>query len=170
MAHVLPAAAIGPTERLARLFDAHYDRLYRLACRLAVDAAHAEDLVQETFLRAARSLPSIPAGAEEAWVVRVLVNIRRDEWRKEQVRKRTHPEPAPPSHAHDAAVVARTTVWRALDCLPPRRRAVVVMHELEELPIARVASQLGISVITARWHLSKGRRDLERILRGGEHR
>ncbi len=74
-------------------------------------------------------------------------------------------EPACASADHDAAFVARATIWRALDALPPRRRAVVVMHELEELPIATIASLLGISAITARWHLSKGRRDLERILR-----
>jgi DNA-directed RNA polymerase specialized sigma24 family protein len=48
--------------------------------------------------------------------------------------------------------------------LPPRRRAVVVMHELEGLPISMIASQLGISTITVRWHLSAGRRDLTRIL------
>jgi DNA-directed RNA polymerase specialized sigma24 family protein len=61
--------------------------------------------------------------------------------------------------------VARATIWRALDALPPRRRAVVVLHELEELAIPAIASLLGISAITVRWHLSAGRRDLARILR-----
>jgi RNA polymerase sigma-70 factor, ECF subfamily len=56
-------------------------------------------------------------------------------------------------------------VWRALDVLPPRRRAVVVMHELEELPVSNIASLLGISAITVRWHLSRGRRDLTRALK-----
>src|SRR5512146_3335310 len=85
----------GPTERLAALFDAHYGRLYRLARRLAPSADDALDLVQETYLRAARRPKSIPQGAadEEAWLVRVLINIRRDQWRKESVRAR-HQEPA----------------------------------------------------------------------------
>jgi RNA polymerase sigma factor (sigma-70 family) len=61
-------------------------------------------------------------------------------------------------------VIARTTIWRALDVLPPRRRSVIVMHELEGLAIETIALQLGISVITVRWHLSAGRRQLTRLL------
>jgi RNA polymerase sigma factor (sigma-70 family) len=78
-------------ERLAALFDAHEDRLYGLARRLAASADEANDLVQETFLRAAKYLRSVPIGLtkEEAWLVRVLVNIRRDQWRKASVRKRS---------------------------------------------------------------------------------
>jgi DNA-directed RNA polymerase specialized sigma24 family protein len=61
-------------ERLAALFDAHEDRLYRLARRLAASADDAHDLVQDTFLRAPQSLRSVPVGLakEEAWLVRVL--------------------------------------------------------------------------------------------------
>jgi RNA polymerase sigma-70 factor (ECF subfamily) len=132
----------------------------------------ALDLVQETFLRAARAPRSVPFGPdrEEAWLVRVLINLRRDQWRKAAVQKR-HAERTPGPSAqcraeadHGSAVIARATVGRALDMLPPRRRAVVVMHELEGLAISTIASQLGISAITVRWHLSVGRRDLIRVL------
>src|SRR5262245_1147595 len=77
-------------DRLAALFDAHEERLYRLARRLTADPDEARDLVQETFCKTARSWRSVPDGAarEEAWLVRVLVNIRRDQWRKDAVRKR----------------------------------------------------------------------------------
>src|SRR2546428_14183811 len=90
---VLPvdATPVDRGERLAALFDAHEERLYRLARRLVASADEANDLVQETFLRAAKSLRSVPIGLtkEEAWLVRVLVNIRRDQWRKASVRKRS---------------------------------------------------------------------------------
>src|SRR6266496_6675070 len=91
MARALPVVVAGnPVERLTSLFDVHYDRLYRLARRLAPSTDDALDLVQETFLKAARFPKSIPAGAnnEEAWLVRVLINIRRDQWRKTSVHDR----------------------------------------------------------------------------------
>ena len=55
--------------------------------------------------------------------------------------------------------------WLVLDALPPRRRAVLVMHELEGLDVNDIASVLGITAITVRWHLSRGRRELVRILK-----
>ena len=78
-------------QRLAELFDNHEARLYRLARRLAENADDAHDLVQETFVRAASSLRSIPVDPAkgEAWLVRVLVNIRRDQWRQTAVRRRS---------------------------------------------------------------------------------
>jgi RNA polymerase sigma-70 factor (ECF subfamily) len=159
----------GPPDVITRLFDAHANRLYRLARRLVPSADDALDLVQETFLKAARSRASIPLGTtadEEAWLVRVLVNIRRDEWRRDSVRRRHDRAEARAALERDPepAYVARSTVWSALDTLPPRRRAVIVMHELEELPTAAIASLLGISVVTVRWHLSRGRRELARRL------
>jgi RNA polymerase sigma-70 factor (ECF subfamily) len=171
-----PATNVPPTmlaeraDRLSALFEAHADRLYRLARRLVSSADDALDLVQETFLRAAHSPDSIPRGLrdEEAWLVRVLVNVRRDQWRKEAIRKRHDFELSHPTAQHDdpeRTFLIRTTVWRALDYLPPRRRAIVVMYELEGLSMAAVASLLGISAITVRWHLSRGRRELARRLK-----
>ena len=159
-----------PAERLAALFDAHHERLYRLARRLSPGRDEALDLIQETFLRAARAPGAVPAGHadEEAWLVRVLVNIRRDQWRKDAVRTRHAPRIAPSTDAGpdpEAAWVARATVWSALDHLPPRRRAVVVLHELEGATIAAIASMLKIAAVTARWHLAMGRRDLAHILK-----
>ena len=164
-------AAANLAERLSSLFDAHYDRLYRLARRLVPRADDARDLVQETFLKAANSLKSVPSGStaeEEAWLVRVLINIRRDQWRKAGARHRLNlkaDHAVRDSRSPEAVLIAKTTVWRALDLLPPRRRAIVVMHELEGMSVPAIASLLGITAITVRWHLSVGRRDLTRALK-----
>lgn len=168
---VLPiAVSSNPTDRLSALFDAHHERLYRLARRLAPSADDALDLVQETFLKAARSPTAVPFGLvdEEAWLVRVLINIRRDQWRKMAVRKsydRDVSRSASVGRDLEPAWMARVTVWNALDSLTPRRRAVVIMHELEGMAVPAIAALLGISAITVRWHLSRGRRDLTRVLR-----
>ena len=158
----------GHRERLARLFDAHHARLYSLARRMTSSADAARDVVQETFLRGARSPGSIPQGdsQEEAWLVRVLVNICRDEWRKQAVRRR-HASDLPPAGSHrgpEAAFIARSTIWRALDELPPRRRAALVMYELEGKTIPAIAQLLGIHSVTVRWHLSVGRRELAQLI------
>ena len=52
----------------------------------------------------------------------------------------------------------------ALARLPARLRAVVVLHELEELPVAAVARLLGIAAVTVRWHLLAARRELAAAL------
>jgi RNA polymerase sigma-70 factor, ECF subfamily len=175
MTQVIPMApANNPADRLTILFDTHYSRLYRLARRLVPSSDDALDLVQETFLRAARSSNAVPIGAknEEAWLVRVLVNIRRDQWRHAAVRHRftrnTNTEGSEIAGSGcdpEPAIIARTTVWKALDLLPPRRRAVVVMYELEGMEISSIASLLGVSSITVRWHLSRGRRELARVIK-----
>ena len=153
------------SDRIFALFDAHGERLYRLARRLAPGPDDALDLVQDTFVRAASSLQSVPSGAsnEEAWLVRVLINIRRDKWRREAVRKRHELDVRHRPRERDQSenmLLSRTAVWQALDCLPPRRRAIVVFHEIEGLSTASIASLLGITAITVRWHLSLGRREL----------
>ena len=160
-------------ERLAVLFDVHYDRLYCLARRLTSSADDAQDLVQETFLKAARFPSSIPVGVrdEEAWLVRVMINTRRDQWRKTSTRNR-HDRSAisanrrePDDRGVEESLIARNTVWQALDTLSPRRRAIMVMHELEGLPIPTIASLLGVSAITVRWHLSMAKHDLIHTLK-----
>ena len=164
---VLPDNSV---ERLASLFDAHQDRLYRLARRLVPSVDDALDLVQETFLRAARFLKSVPVGAaaEEAWLVRVLINIRRDQWRKTSTRTRfdkRFPQREGSGQNPEAALIARRAIWQALDALSPRCRAIVVMHELEGLAIPAIAALLGINAITVRWHLARGKRDLTSALK-----
>jgi len=156
--------------RLLALFDAHQARLYRLARRMSRDADSARDLVQETYLRAARSVAAVPTGpaAEAAWLVRVLVNLCRDQWRREGRGrdKSVLDRPVSPSHP-EAAAIARITIWRALQRLTPRRRAAVVMYELEGIGMREIASLLGVSTVTVRWHLSRGRRELAEAVRCG---
>jgi RNA polymerase sigma-70 factor (ECF subfamily) len=168
----VPADAI-PDERrdrLAALFDAHEQRLYRLARRLTSSADQADDLVQDTFVRAASSLDTVPTGLtrEEAWLVRVLVNIRRDEWRRTAVRERAagvlRAEAAVYPPTLESALIAKRAVWAALDVLHPRRRAIVVMHELEGMSLPAIASCLGVTTMTVRWHLSMARRELKPLL------
>jgi RNA polymerase sigma-70 factor (ECF subfamily) len=158
--------------RLGTLFDAHHKRLYRLARRLSRSAEDASDLVQETFLRAARHAASVPQGAghEEAWLARVLINLARDRWRQMAVRKRGADDAAfsttPLASDTESALLARSIIWQALERLPPRRRAVIVLYEIEGVAIPAIARLLGVTAVTVRWHLSIGRRELAAAVDG----
>src|SRR4029079_14583130 len=104
--------------------------------RLTRSADDARDVVQETFLRTAKSPQSIPVGAsnEEAWLVRVLINICRDRWRHAAVRTRAAVEGhlMPGASAHpESALVARRMVWQALAALPPRRRGILRLSQAD---------------------------------------
>jgi RNA polymerase sigma factor (sigma-70 family) len=156
-------------EWLGTLFTAHAERLYRLARRLSPGPDEALDLVQETFLRVAKSPTRPPPGAEAGWLVRILVNIRRDQWRHEAVCRRDAPYlRAAASVDPRREYVLRLAVWQALEELSPRRRAVLVMHELDGLSVAVIASLLGITTITVRWHLARARRELAARMRSDE--
>ncbi|HWM93532.1 MAG TPA: sigma-70 family RNA polymerase sigma factor [Thermoanaerobaculia bacterium] len=154
------------TDRLAELFDTHQRRLFHLALRLCSDREEARDLVQETFLRAARQSGAV---AGEPWLVRTLVNLCKDRYRRLAVRSRAREEMtrdgqqdrSGPEEAH----VARATVRAALARLAPRRRAVLVLHELEGRPVRDVARLLGVTEVTIRWHLLAARRELAKVLR-----
>lgn len=150
------------TDRLAALFDSHRDRLFHLALRLCPDREEARDLVQETFLRAARH-PEAVAG--EPWLVRTLVNLCRDRYRRLAVRSKARErlareEMSNPEEEH----VARATVQAALARLAPRRRAAIVLCEIEGRPVKEVARLLGVAEVTVRWHLSAARRELAKVL------
>jgi RNA polymerase sigma-70 factor (ECF subfamily) len=154
---------------IEELFDLHHQRLFRLALRLGESEESARDAVQETFLRAARRPESLPTEARpaEAWLVKVLVNIVRDSKRRARVRResahlagRDEMEPA----RHGDRVVARASLERALEALPTKRRACLVMRELEGLEVREIARLLGVTQVTVRWNIAAARKDLARML------
>ena len=158
-----------PAARVAALFDAHHARLFRLARRLVRPPDDPSDVVQETFLRAARAPQRVPVGPanEEAWLVRVLINVCKDSWRHAAVRARAAAErrmPIAEAVNPEAGMLAHAMVWQALDALPPRRRAILVLCELEGTAIPEIARLLGIAPVTVRWHLMMGRREMARVL------
>jgi RNA polymerase sigma-70 factor (ECF subfamily) len=134
------------------------------------DREDAKDLVQHTFLRAARRVAAIPdrePGAE-AWLVRILVNLCRDRKRRLRVRARAtqHVATGKTGGNPESIAVARTTVRKALAKLSPRRRVVLVLHELEDRDVKDIARLLGISRVTVRWHLVQAREQMRNIIQG----
>lgn len=132
--------------------------LYRTAHLLCGDAFQAEELVQATFERTYRAWSKARAGEPRAYARRILMNLRIDGWRKERRSSVTDDGVVPlspsPDHAPDVAV--RDELGRALRTLPARQRRVVVMRHLLDLPEARVADELGVSVGTVKSTNARG--------------
>lgn len=159
-------------ERLEGLFEKHHRRLFRLARRMTSDSEESRDLVQEVFMRAARrpsALPDDPA-FDEAWLVRVLVNLCRDGKRRMRTQARAREllqRDTPQTRVlPDPSSGLTESVTRALKTLPPRQRAVAVLHDLEDRDVAEVARLLGITRVTVRWHLAAARSRLKALLAG----
>lgn len=148
--------------RLADLFDEHHPLLYRLALRMARNPEEARDLLQETFLRAGRSLRTLPSGDEAIrFLIRILTNLCRDQHRRSVVRTafqsvftRTRSEDP------REQLIASATVHSVIGQLPPRQKMIVILHELEERSLVEIAVLLGVRPATARWHLFEARRKL----------
>jgi RNA polymerase sigma factor (sigma-70 family) len=164
----LERARVDQARRLEELFEGHHQRLYRLARRLSATHEDARDLVQETYLRAARKPGSVPVGAssEEAWLVRVLINLSRDRWRQQAVRRRVAPaDYADPSTTPscEAALIARTTIWRALQLLPPRDsrhvRARRAVDSIRRPNIGRERSDREMALVERTPRAGKSHRD-----------
>jgi RNA polymerase sigma-70 factor (ECF subfamily) len=167
-----PGALATADTTVLDLFDRHHRRLYLLARRLTATADDARDLVQDTFLRVARASRSAPhdSSAAEAWLVQILVNVCRDQWRAKATRRRLDAQFLPTSDwvkapgDPETTLTAQATVWWALRQLAPRRRATIVLYELEGVGIAEIGRLLGVSPVTVRWHLSRGRNELARVI------
>jgi RNA polymerase sigma-70 factor, ECF subfamily len=132
----------------------------------------ARDATQDAFLTALRKLSSFRGEAAfTTWMHRVTVNACYDLLRRRQRQPMLErgdqdlpaPEPAPrPDHADD--VVLSVDVQRALMHVPEDFRAVMVLHDVQDLPQEEIAAILGIAVGTVKSRLHRGRVALAKAL------
>jgi RNA polymerase sigma-70 factor (ECF subfamily) len=142
--------------------------VHRFARRLAQDAARAEDLTQETYLRAYRTFGSFRPGTNcKAWLLTILYSIFVNQYRKERrepssiaikdLEERFH-ELA--STANDPVRWSNRNVVAALEGLPEESRSVVLLVDVEELTYEEAAAALGCPIGTVRSRLSRARKVL----------
>jgi RNA polymerase sigma-70 factor (sigma-E family) len=133
-------------------------RLLRTAYLLTHDRALAEDLVQTALSKAWFAWGRIE-GRPEAYVRRIMVNTYASWWRRRwngEEATADLPERRPEGHrADDVRVDERTDLWRALERLPKRQRAVVVLRFYEDLSEAETAEIMQCSVGTVKSQASR---------------
>ena len=139
--------------------------LLRTATLLTGDRHAAEDLVQETLVRAAQHWSRVDPATADAYVRRILYTRSVDAWRwrrhqPDPVDDAAHPETADRTAESSDAVDARLTLAEALRRLTPRQRAVLVARFYEDRTEVEAARVLGCSVSTVK---SQTRHALERL-------
>jgi RNA polymerase sigma-70 factor (sigma-E family) len=147
---------LAPADRVTELYRAHLPGATRLAYLLTGDRAAAEDLAQESFLRAASRLGGLrDESAFAAYLHRAVVNAVRNRARRLAVERR-HAPPRDPAPYDLPDVATRDRLWSALQRLPHRQRAALVLRFYLDLPEAGIAERLGCRPGTVKSAVSRG--------------
>jgi RNA polymerase sigma-70 factor (TIGR02960 family) len=176
------AAKAGDEAAFATLVDRHRRELHVHCYRMVGSFEEAEDLVQETFLRAWRRRDSFEGGPGfRAWLYRIATNASLDAIRSRSRRvaslgsfaevpwlqpypDRLLDEVAPSDAEPDAVVVARETIeltfMAVIQLLPPQQRAVLILRDVLEWSAAETAALLDTSVAAANSALQRARATL----------
>lgn len=164
-------AKAGDAEAFGALVEAHAKRVYALAYRFCWDHDDADDITQETFVRAFEYLRSFREGSDLGpWLYRIAVNrcishrerrqrvdcsvsvaVAETDWRA-SAEERTN------------SIAISSRVQEELQRLPGRQRAAIVLFELEGLSVAETASAMGCSAGTVKRHLHRARNTLRKRL------
>ncbi len=154
---------------VADLFRVEGPRLAALARLFVDDRTAAEDLVQEAFIRLARSAHRIRDQDRAAAYLRsIVINLARDHNRRGLVSFRHRPPAVldePSAEVHAEASAERRQVLVALRALPHRQRDAVALRYYLDLSIPEIAETLGISANSVKTHLQRGLRTMAQTLK-----
>lgn len=172
-------AAIGDVGAFDALIATRLDRCYRLSYSILGNEADAADATQEAIVSAWRQLPRLrDQHSFDSWLNRIVANAARMS-RRHRVRLREirvevvedgeraasgadHPDPA--AGRQIEAIASADAIGRAFDRLREQDRVIIVLHHVEERPLAEIARTLGIAVGTVKWRLHQARNALERAM------
>jgi RNA polymerase sigma-70 factor (sigma-E family) len=156
------------TGLVTQLFTVEADRLVSLARFFVDDRTAAEDLVQEAFIRLARSAHRIRDEERAAAYLRsIVINLARDHNRRGLVSLRHRPPAVldePSAEDTAAARESRREVVDALRALPLRQRDCIALRYYLELSVEQIAETLGVSPNSVKTHLQRGLRSLAQTL------
>lgn len=128
-------------QTFTRLMDTYSSLLLGLCIIILRDYHLAQDVVQETFLRAWRNLPLSPE-KEKPWLVRVAVNLCRDQQRSRWMRH--NDRRVTPEELNIPVLPEENEVIREVKRLPAKEREVIVMHYWGNLSAQEIADALRI--------------------------
>jgi len=172
-------APTGGSVEAGALFEAYHDRIYGYVLGLVRSPAEAEDLTQETFLRAYRHWDTLrDREAVRDWLYRIATHVSLDrlvqrkplisldgEEGQDAVEPPVSGSPSPLEISERKETSA--CVLRCLDLLPDKYRAVILLHLAHSLSVRQIADLLGVTVTTVKIRLHRARRKLREVMERG---
>lgn len=165
----------GDARAFQELFRNHRRDVARLVGRLLGPRPEVEDVVQEVFIQVFRSLPNFRGDARfTTWLHRVTVNVTLMHLRAARSRPRLGnellDEPAAPEGDSPVDHAARNqrlrALYKILDTLSDKKRAVFILHDLDGVPAAQIAAMVDSPVLTVRTRLFYARREVYAAMAG----
>jgi RNA polymerase sigma-70 factor (ECF subfamily) len=153
----------------------HHAEIRRYLLRVTARASDADDLSQETFLRAFRAYRTLPTGANvRAWLFTIATNLGRNHFRAQARRRRAYTlvaqaAPVGAPAVADSGVLAeeaRERIERTIGGLPEKQRLAFILRKMHELDYADIGTSLHCSEETARAHVFQALRKIRRGLDG----
>ena len=170
---IVRAARAGDVRAFESIVASRLPGAFRLAVAILGNESEAADATQNALVATWRELPRLrEVAAFDAWFRRILVNECRMQIRRNA---RSREVPLEPDRADDpdgdpraAATLGRVEALDLLELafeqLDPEDRAMVVLHHLEDRPLAEIAESLHMPVGTVKWRLHEARQELQRAL------
>jgi RNA polymerase sigma-70 factor (ECF subfamily) len=169
-ARELRDAQAGDRDAFARIVERYWDRLHRWLYQMTRDRHQAEDLTQETFLKALAAIGSFRAGSNfRAWLFRIghnnFVNLKRSGKRLKPpgAEEAEAPPTASPADAM-ADKESLAAVTAAVQDLPPEFKTALLLHTQQGLSYREIAAIVKTTEETARWRVFKARQKLMKVL------
>jgi RNA polymerase sigma-70 factor (ECF subfamily) len=162
-------AKAGDRLAFAQLLDAHYDFIFRTACKWTGKKSDAEDIAQEVCIKLATAIQSFDGrSAFTSWLYRVTINMVRDMQRSSSRRDRNidsftlvHPDDDPGEQ--EEATTARE-LWTAVSELPEKQREAIMLVYAEDMSHAEAAEIMGCKEATVSWHIHEAKKTLRGLL------
>ena len=170
---LVDAARAGDERAFEALVLKYQDRIYRLIQRLVSSADVVDDLAQEVFIRAYRSLGDFKGESSfYTWLYKIALNLCRNHYRTKGRRPAAEAldDNAVGASFESGEVSPEEAVFRrefwdalrgALDALPPEQREAVVLCDLEGMSYEEMAEMTGVPIGTVRSRIFRGRRALQ---------
>ena len=172
-ADVVQRARSGDEDAYTDIVDQHREAVFRLAYLLLGDADDAEDVAQETFLRAFRNLHRYdPQYALRPWLLRITTNLARNRQRSwgrylgalQRFARQVPPHVPPTPETLSAQAAEAHALWQAVRCLKRSEQEIIYLRCFLELPVSETAEMLSIQPGTVKSRLHRALKRLRQVI------